>query len=66
MTRIVLLDAQALGSDMDLSELGSLGSLTAWADTPDSEIPERVRDAHVILTNKKHLGAHNLGDAKDL
>lgn len=66
MTRIVLLDAQALGSDMDLSELGSLGSLTAWADTPDSEIPERVRDAHVILTNKKRLGAHNLGDAKDL
>ena len=38
MIQIVLLDAQALGSDMDLSELASLGSLTAWEDTPDDKI----------------------------
>ena len=66
MTRIVLLDAQALGSDMDLSELNALGNLTAWEDTPDAKIAERVRMADVVLTNKKRLGAHNLGDAESL
>lgn len=66
MMEIVLLDAQALGGDMDLSSLESLGCLTAWADTPDSKISERVRNADVVLTNKKRLGGHNLSDAKNL
>lgn len=66
MTQIVLLDAQALGDDMDLSGLEALGSLTAWADTPDDKIAERVLCADVVLTNKKRLGAHNLSEAKNL
>ena len=66
MKRIVLLDAQTLGADMDLSGIGALGELTVWDDTPDDKLRERIRDAHVVLTNKKRLGPEVLSQAKTL
>ena len=64
--KIVVLDAATLGGDLKLSPLEALGAVTAYPTTPVAQIPERIRDADVVISNKLKLNRENLGDAKIL
>ena len=64
--KIVVLDAATLGGDLKLSPLEALGAVTAHPTTPVAQIPERIRDADVVISNKLKLNRENLGDAKNL
>ena len=64
--KIVVLDAATLGGDLDLSPLEQLGTVVAYAGTPVNEIPERIADADVVISNKLKLNRDNLGDAENL
>lgn len=64
--KIIVLDAATLGDDLDLSILSSVGEVQIYTHTLPSEIPERVRDAEVIVTNKLKLNRDNLSEAKNL
>ncbi len=64
--KICILDAKTLGSDIDISELHTLGELTVYETTSPEEVTERVKDAEIILTNKVVLNESNLKDAQSV
>ena len=53
--RITVLDAATLGADTDLSPLMQLGEVTVWETTAPDEIPGRIADTDVIVSNKVKL-----------
>ncbi len=64
--KIVILDKDTLGADIDLSPLYAVGECVEYGITPPEEVARRVAEAQVIVTNKLKLGAHNLQDAASL
>ncbi len=63
---IVFLDSGTVGNDIDISIYEKLGNLTTYTATSQSEAPERVKDANVIITNKVKLTEEVLSAAKNL
>ena len=49
---IVFLETISLGDDIDLSRFDELGHVTKYTDTPIELVPERVKDADVVVVNK--------------
>lgn len=49
---IVLLDAQTMGKDIDLSVFKKFGDLTIYDTTKDSEKIQKSKDADIVITNK--------------
>ena len=64
--KIVVLDAATLGSDLKLSPLEALGTVCAYPGTPVAEVPQRIADADVIVSNKIKLNRENLAGAERL
>lgn len=64
--KIVVLDALTLGPGLDLSCLEQVGQTEIYDLTSPEELPERIRDAEVIVTNKWKLNADNLSGAEKL
>ena len=64
--KIVLLDYGSLGPEIDLSPLGQAGELTAYEKTAEDQLPERIREADVVITNKMKLNRCTLKDAAQL
>jgi len=57
---LVLLDAETLGADLDLSPLERFGTLTVYPRTEPEETLTRIRDAEIVITNKVVLGRETL------
>lgn len=49
---IVLLDAQTLGEDLDITALDTFGTLTVYQNTLPEETLERIQIADIVITNK--------------
>ena len=64
--KIVVLDAATLGGDLKLDPLYPLGDVISYPGTPVEEIPARIADADVIISNKLKLNRGNLSQAKNL
>ncbi len=64
--KIVFLDSETLGKDVDLSKLNKYGAVTVYDQSSKEEIKERIKDASVVITNKHYLGAEQLKDASKL
>lgn len=64
--RIVILEAESLGFDVDLSAFHSLGDVTVYDRTLYDETPERVIDADIIVVNKVLMNEGSLSKAKNL
>lgn len=63
---IVFLDADSIGSDIDLSGFSKIGNVTRYGYTRETEMPERIREADVIVVNKMEVNAQTVGDAPRL
>ncbi|MCC8029974.1 MAG: D-2-hydroxyacid dehydrogenase [Lachnospiraceae bacterium] len=63
---IVFVDADTIGSDIDLSGFSELGDVTVYGSTRESEMPERIREADVIIVNKTEVNARTVGEAPRL
>ena len=50
--KLVLLDAQTLGDDLDLSALEQFGELITYPITAAEQTAERIQDAQIVITNK--------------
>ena len=50
--KIVILDSQTLGNDLDLTPLEIFGEVINYSTTQPSETLKRVEDANIIITNK--------------
>lgn len=64
--KIVFLDAKTIGDDLDLSGYEELGEVVKYEFSTDEQIPERVRDADVIVTNKANVNERTVGNAGNL
>ena len=64
--KIVVLDAETLGADLDLSPLLELGAVTVYGNTAPEEISSRIADQNVIVSNKIKLNESNLKDAAQM
>lgn len=61
--KIAILDANTLGSDLDLSVFDVLGDVSVYGFTAAEDVVVRIKDVDVIITNKVQLGATNLSQA---
>ena len=50
--KIVFLDAKSVGEDIDLSKYNALGEFITYDFSTQEQIPMRVYDADVLITNK--------------
>jgi glycerate dehydrogenase len=64
--KLVILDALALGQDLDLSLFNDLGELNIYPTSTPEQIIERTVDCDVIITNKARLNESTLKNAKSL
>lgn len=65
MKNIVLLDGKTMGN-FDFNRLGEIGNFVSYELTSYQEAAERIKDAHVVITNKVVLDEGSLKDAKNL
>lgn len=64
--KIVFLDAKSIGEDIDLSGFSSLGEVVRYDFTSSAQVPERVKDADVIILNKVQINKSTIGSARHL
>lgn len=63
---IKVLDANTLGSDLDLSALGRFGRVSIFDSTDEKELKNRIEDADILIVNKVKLLRNALSGAKNL
>lgn len=65
MKNIVILDGQTLGN-LEFDDLKEFGNVVYYDTTKPEEVAQRIKDAHIVLTNKVVLNEDNLKEAKNL
>ena len=65
MKNIVILDVKTLG-DLNFECLEKYGNVTYYQVSNDEDFTDKIKDAHIILTNKIELNEKNLPFAKNL
>ena len=58
--KITVLDAAALGEDLDLSPLNAVGDVTVWNRTAPDEVRTRITDCDAVILNKVRIGDEQL------
>lgn len=64
--KIVFLDAKSVGEDIILSKYSELGEFVSYDFSTQAQVPARVCDADVIITNKCTIDENSIGNAKNL
>ena len=64
--KIVFLDAKSVGEDIDLSNYNELGEFVSYDFSTMGEIPERIKDADVVITNKCLINEQSISHAQKL
>lgn len=66
MKKIVMLERDNIGADIDLSYYNELGDLTIYGSTDYDLVEERIRDAEVVVINKIPMNEATLKNALNL
>ena len=64
--KIVFLDRQTIGADINLSQFQTLGEVVEYGFSSKEQVPERVKDADVIVLNKVSINEETIGSATNL
>ena len=64
--KLVFLDIKTIGEDIDLSAFDSLGEVVKYPFSSSEEVPERVKDADVVILNKVQINESTIGTAEKL
>ena len=64
--KIVFLDRKTIGEDIDLTKFHAFGNLVEYDFSTSQEIPARIEDADIIITNKCNMNEETLAGAKTL
>lgn len=64
--KIVILDAESIGDDLDFSVFGNFGKVEIYDDTTPEQFPMRASDADIIVQNKYKLNKESLRHARSL
>lgn len=60
--KISVLDAKALGDDLDFSVLSEFGEVKVYDNSEDNEIVQRLKDVDIAVINKLKINEKTLGD----
>lgn len=63
---IILLDADTIGQDIDLSVFEKLGNVTYYGFSTPEEMRERVIDADILILNKMPVNDYTIANASHL
>lgn len=66
MMKIVFLDADTIGKDIDLSRFEAFGSVTVYGFSTQEEMRERAADADILVLNKMLANSYTLEKASHL
>ena len=64
--KIVFLDRKTIGDDLDLSGFDKLGEVVMYDFSDPGEVPDRVKDADIIVLNKTRIDENTIGTAEKL
>lgn len=64
--KIVVLEGNSLGNDIDLTVFEKLGEVTIYDQSCAEDTPEKVTDADIIIVNKVPMNEQTLGGAAHL
>lgn len=64
--KIVFLDVKTIGEDIDLSAYDALGEVVKYGFSTSEEVPERAKDADVLIINKIEINEETIGSAEHL
>lgn len=65
--KIVITDVDTVTQgDLSFKEIEALGEVTYYGLTAENEVPERIKDADIVLCNKTLLNREGLKNAKNL
>ena len=64
--KIAFLDVKTIGDDIDLSGFDTLGEVVKYDFSSSDEVPKRVKDVDVIITNKVQINESTIGTAEHL
>lgn len=64
--KLVFLDDNSIGTDIDLSGFEKLGEVVRYGSSKPEEVPERVKDADVVIINKMEINEQTVGEAQNL
>ena len=64
--KLVFLDTKTIGEDIDISAYDALGEVVKYGFSTLEEIPERVKDADILIVNKIAINEQTIGNAKNL
>jgi len=64
--KIVILERNSVGTDIDVSCYEKLGDVTVYENTIERQVAERVAEADIIISNKAPMNESTLKDAKNL
>ena len=64
--KIVILEANSLGKDVDLTAFEKLGEVTVYEQSNSLDTPEKIKDADIIIVNKVPMNEQTLSGAENL
>lgn len=64
--KLVFLDRKTIGDDIDFSQFESFGDVTYYNYSTPEEVPERIKDADIVITNKVPIRPDTVGQATNL
>ncbi len=64
--KLVVLERNSVGTDIDVSCFEQFGEVTYYANTAEEQISERVKEADIIISNKAPLNETTLADAPNV
>lgn len=64
--KLVLLDNDTIGNDINLSEIEKFGELTKFPMTYPHQTSERIKNAEIVITNKVVIGSQELENCENL
>jgi glycerate dehydrogenase len=63
---IIFLETDTLGNDVNLTQFDTLGEVIKYPGTIAAQVPQRIKDADIIIANKLPMNETTLVEAKDL
>ncbi len=66
MCKIVMLERENIGEDIDLSSFEKLGELIVYDRCKPQDIPDRIADAEIVILNKMPMNEQTLAGAEKL
>lgn len=64
--KLVILERDSAGTDIDVSCFGQFGTVTCYANTTAAQAAERIKDADIIISNKAPMNQSTLADAPNV